>query len=106
MEPKYIGLDVHQSSTVVAVFTQKLSLGLAVLLIVACWLGMLFSQKTHREQFASAEPGEASEAQWPLGLALATQAAIAVLVALVSEVFVESVYGRRGAILSCWHFSW
>jgi Ca2+:H+ antiporter len=52
---------------------------------------MLFSLKTHREFFASAEHGEAGEAPWPLGLALATLAGVTVLVALVSEVFVESV---------------
>jgi Ca2+:H+ antiporter len=74
-----------------AAFAQKLSLGLAVLLIVAYGLGMLFSLKTHREPFASAESGEAGEAPWPLGLALATLAGVTVLVALVSEVFVESV---------------
>ena len=74
-----------------AAFAQKLSLGLAVLLIVAYGLGMLFSLKTHRELFASAESGEAGEAPWPLGLALATLAGVTVLVALVSEVFVESV---------------
>jgi Ca2+:H+ antiporter len=74
-----------------AAFAQKLSLGLALLLIVAYGLGMLFSLKTHRELFASAESGEAGEAPWPLGLALATLAGVTVLVALVSEVFVESV---------------
>jgi len=74
-----------------AAFAQKLSLGLAVLLIVAYGLGMLFSLKTHRELFASAESGEAGEAPWPLGLALPTLAGVTVLVALVSEVFVESV---------------
>jgi Ca2+:H+ antiporter len=74
-----------------AAFAQKLSVGLAVLLIVAYGLGMLFSLKTHRELFASAESGEAGEAPWPLGLALATLAGVTVLVALVSEVFVESV---------------
>ena len=74
-----------------AAFAQKLSLGLAVLLIVAYGLGMLFSLKTHRELFASAESVEAGEALWPLGLALATLAGVTVLVALVSEVFVESV---------------
>ena len=71
--------------------TQALSLGLAVLLIVAYALGMLFSLGTHREFFASAEHGEAGEAPWPLGLALVTLAGVTVLVALVSEVFVESV---------------
>ena len=74
-----------------AAFTETLSLGIAVLLIVAYGLGMLFSLKTHREFFGSAEHAEAGEAPWPLGLALATLAGVTVLVALVSEVFVESV---------------
>jgi len=78
-------------SAVGAAFSQKLSVGLAVLLIAAYGLGMLFSFKTHRELFASAESGEAGEAPWPLGVALATLAGVTVLVALVSEVFVESV---------------
>jgi Ca2+:H+ antiporter len=72
-------------------FTAKLSLGLAVLLIVAYGLGMLFSLKTHRELFASAEHAEEGEAPWPMGLALGTLAGVTVLVALVSEVFVGSV---------------
>ena len=80
-----------------AAFAQKLSLGLAVLLIVAYGLGMLFSLKTHRELFASAESGEAGEAPWPLGLALATLAGVTVLVALVSEIFVESVQQAAAA---------
>jgi Ca2+:H+ antiporter len=71
--------------------TQTLSLGLAVLLIVAYGLGMLFSLKTHREFFASEAGGEEHEAPWPLGMALVTLAGVTVLVALVSEVFVESV---------------
>ena len=36
-------------------------------------------------------PARADEAPWPMGLALATLAGVTVLVALVSEVFVESV---------------
>src|SRR5947199_9290588 len=52
---------------------------------------MFFSLKTHRELFVSAEHGEEGEAPWPIGLALATLAGVTLLVALVSEVFVESV---------------
>jgi Ca2+:H+ antiporter len=74
-----------------AAFTQKLSVGLSVLLIVGYGLGMLFSLKTHREEFGSAKHGEAGEEPWPMGLALATLAGVTVLVALVSEIFVESV---------------
>jgi Ca2+:H+ antiporter len=78
-------------STSRTAFVQTLSLGLAVLLIFAYGLGLVFSLKTHREFFGSAEHGEADEATWPLGLALATLGVVTVLVALVSEVFVESV---------------
>jgi Ca2+:H+ antiporter len=78
-------------SAAATAFSQQLSAGLAVLLIVAYALGMLFSLKTHRELFASAEHGEEGEAPWPLALALATLAGVTVLVALVSEIFVESV---------------
>jgi len=73
------------------IFNQMLSLGLAVLLIVTYGLSMLFSLKTHRELFVSAEYSEEGEAPWSLGLALSTLAAITVMVALVSEIFVESV---------------
>jgi Ca2+:H+ antiporter len=73
-----------------AAFTAQLSLGLSGLLIVAYGLGMVFSLKTHRELFASAEHGD-HEHVWPMSVALVALAAITVLVALVSEVFVESV---------------
>jgi len=72
-------------------FTRQLSLGLSVLLIIVYGLGMLFSLKTHRELFAAAEHEGGDEPPWPIGLALATLAGVTVLVALVSEVFVESV---------------
>jgi len=72
-------------------FTENLSVSLAVVLIATYGLGLLFSLKTHREFFGSAEHGDAGETPWPLGLALATLAGVTVLVALVSEVFVESV---------------
>ena len=74
-----------------AVMTQKLSLGLAVLLVIGYGLGLLFSLKTHREIFAGAEHAEAKQPAWPIGLALGTLAVVTVLVALVSEIFVESV---------------
>ena len=74
-----------------AALTHELSVALAVLLIVGYGLGLLFSLKTHREIFAGAEHAEAGEPAWPLRLALITLAVVTVLVALVSEIFVESV---------------
>jgi Ca2+:H+ antiporter len=70
---------------------QQISVGLAVLLIVAYALGLLFSLKTHRELFASEGGCGEGETHWPMGLALGTLAGVTVLVALVSEVFVGSV---------------
>jgi Ca2+:H+ antiporter len=75
-----------------ASFGDGASVALSLLLVVAYGLGLLFSLKTHAEVFGSAEHAEA-EAPWPLRPALVTLAGVTVLVALVSEVFVESVQG-------------
>jgi Ca2+:H+ antiporter len=81
-----------------AMFIQTLSALLSLLLIATYGLGLLFSLKTHREFFGGANHAQAGEVQWPLNLALATLAAVTVLVALVSEVFVESVQQAATAI--------
>src|SRR5438034_11316495 len=73
------------------VMAQKFSAALAILLIVAYGLGLLFSLKTHKELFASEDHGEKGEALWPIGLAVGTLVVVTVFVALVSEIFVESV---------------
>ena len=73
-----------------AKMTVTLSLALSILLIAIYGLGLLFSLKTHRDFFAGGDHGE-TDGEWPLGLALTTLAGVTVLVALVSEVFVESV---------------
>jgi Ca2+:H+ antiporter len=88
MMPSAIAETQSASSAAVV---QKLSLALAVLLIAGYGLALLFSLGTHREFFGSAKHGEEGEAPWPIGLALATLAGVTVLVALVSEIFVESV---------------
>ncbi len=71
-------------------FAHTLSAGLAVLLIITYGLGLLFSLHTHRKFFAGADH-ESHEEEWPVSLALGTLAGVTVLVALVSEIFVESV---------------
>ncbi len=78
-------------STAMSAFTEKLSIGLAVLLIAAYGFSLLFSLKTHRELFAGQEHGEDGEAPWPMGFALAVLAGVTILIALVSHVFVASV---------------
>lgn len=72
-------------------FTGRLSVAISVMLITAYALGLLFSLRTHRELYASVGGhAEAGEPPWPIGLAMATLAGVTVMVALVSEVFVES----------------
>jgi Ca2+:H+ antiporter len=72
-------------------FLADLSVGLSILLIVTYALGLLFSLVTHREFFASKGHAEEEGKPWPLGPAVAGLAVATVLIALVSEVFVESV---------------
>ena len=72
-------------------FSNKLSVGLAVLLIVTYGLSTLFTLWTHRESFGSVQHAEVGDAPWPIGVALGTLLGVTVLVALVSEIFVESV---------------
>ena len=73
-------------------FTLQLSIGLCVILLVAYVLGLLFSLGTHKEEFASAAHGAGDEEPvWPLPLAVGLLLAVTVVVALVSEIFVESV---------------
>ena len=81
----------HVDSGAGAAFTQQLSLGLSGLLIAAYALGMMFSLKTHRELFTAAGHDSHDEPVWPMQVALVTLAVVTVVVALVSEVFVESV---------------
>lgn len=72
-------------------FSESLSLGLSAILIASYALGMLFTLKTHRGYFDSAKHEGTNERAWPMPLALATLAGVTALVALVSEIFVESV---------------
>ena len=88
----------HLDSGSTARLAEKLSLGLAVLLIATYGLGMLFSLKTHKEVFASAASHDGDEAPWPMGLAIATLAGVTVVIALVSEVFVELLKDDRKAL--------
>lgn len=87
--PSFVGEP--ETSAAAAKFTHTLSAALAVVLIITYALGLLFSLKTHREFFGAAEHAGEHEEEWPMSLALATLAGVTVLVALVSEILVESV---------------
>src|SRR6187455_2616797 len=82
---------ISQVDAAAVTFSNKLSVGLAVLLIITYGLSALFSLWTHRESFGSVQHAEVGETPWPMGVALATLGGVTVLVALVSEIFVESV---------------
>jgi Ca2+:H+ antiporter len=79
-------LDLAQGASV----TEKLSTGLAILLIVAYGLSLVFSLNTHKDLFASEEHEKGAETL-PIGVAVGTLIAVTVLVALISEIFVGSV---------------
>ena len=84
-------LAEREPARAAAEFSHTLSLGLSLVLIVSYALGMLFSLKTHRELFASVRHEEHDEATWPTTLALGTLAGVTAVIALVSEIVVESV---------------
>ena len=87
----------ESDSVASAQVTQTLSVCLAAVLMLAYGLGLLFSLQTHRELFAGSEHVEAAGAAWPLRVAVATLAGVTILVALVSEIFVESVQAAAEA---------
>jgi Ca2+:H+ antiporter len=91
-------LTEADANSTAAKLTQNLSAGLAVVLIVTYALGLAFSLYTHREFFSGAGHTEPNEAEWPLGMALGTLAGVTVLVAFVSEVFVESLQQATTAL--------
>lgn len=70
---------------------QNLSAALAVLLILAYGLGLVFSLGTHKAELAAIGPQGDHEETWSLALSIGVLAGVTVLVALVSEIFVGSV---------------
>jgi Ca2+:H+ antiporter len=72
---------------------QALNIGIAILLLAAYGCYLLFSQKTHRETFASATadaaaPAEHEGAHWSLPRAILTLLGASVLAAWLSEILV------------------
>jgi Ca2+:H+ antiporter len=73
--------------------SQGLSLGISILLIGTYGLGLFFTLGTHREVFSRPTHHEAAQDPWPMRLALSVLAVTTIMVALVGEIFVESVTG-------------
>lgn len=71
----------------------KISLGIAILLMLIYMLSLLFSLKTHAGFFKSEEPEtkEEEEHVWPVKLSIIVLAISAICIAIVSEIFVEGV---------------
>lgn len=70
---------------------QTLSGALAVLLMLAYGLGLVFSLGTHRAELAALSAEGGHEEPWPMMLGIGVLAVVTLLVALVSEIFVASV---------------
>jgi len=80
---------------------QLLNVGIAVLLLVAYGLYLLFSLKTHPGTFASVEAGGASgheEGRWGLPRAVGSLLVAAVLAAWMSEILVGAAEGTGKAL--------
>lgn len=69
----------------------QISLGNAVVIMAMYVLTLLFSLKTHSEYFKSPELHVEGERHWPVKLSLGVLAVAAVCIAIVSEIFVESI---------------
>ena len=71
----------------------KISLGIAILLMVVYILSLLFSLKTHSDFFKSdEESGEHGEEHvWPVNVSVTVLIISAICIAIVSEIFVEGV---------------
>jgi len=70
---------------------ESLSLGISFILIAGYALGLLFSLGTHREMMTLHVEHEDEGEHWPVSLALVMLAVTTVVVALVSEIFIESL---------------
>ena len=79
---------------------QSLSLMLAVILLVTYGFSLVFTLGTHAKYFAAAAhvEAEAEEHVWPVSAAVIVLVGTTVAVALVSEIFVESLTGASAAL--------
>lgn len=70
-----------------------LALGIATILFIVYWLGLLFSLKTHKQHYAGGQSDSSVPdfAGWRTGVCIAILAVSTLLVAYLSEVIVHSV---------------
>jgi Ca2+:H+ antiporter len=76
---------------------QSLSLVISIILISTYALSLVFTLGTHKKYFSAAE-GHGEGHAWPLSVAVPTLLGTTLAVALVSEVFVESLTGASAEL--------
>jgi Ca2+:H+ antiporter len=80
---------------------QMLNIGIAVLLLIAYGLYLVYSLKTHKDSFASVDSGEEAhheEGQWSIPVAVGALVVASVLAAWMSEVLVGAAEGTGKAL--------
>jgi Ca2+:H+ antiporter len=76
---------------------QSLSLAISIILVITYALSLMFTLGTHKKFFSAAAHEQEGEA-WPLALAIPVLLVTTLAVALVSEVFVESLTGASAEL--------
>lgn len=80
------------------VLPQSLSLTIAVILLVTYGFSLVFTLGTHAKEFAASSGGETEDHLWPMSAAVIVLLGTTVAVALVSEIFVESLTGASASL--------
>ncbi len=81
------------------VLPQSLSLTIALILLATYGLSLVFTLGTHARYFAAASHGEAEEEHpWPVAVAVTVLVGTTIVVAVVSEIFVESLTGASASL--------
>ena len=80
------------------VLPQSLSLTIALILLVTYGFSLVFTLGTHAKEFAASSGGETEEHVWPMSAAVIVLLGTTVAVALVSEIFVESLTGASASL--------
>jgi Ca2+:H+ antiporter len=87
------------AATDLQVLPQSLSVAISVILLGVYGLSLVFTLGTHRKFFSAAATAHAESGQeWPVVTAVIILCAATVMVALVSEVFIESLNGAAATL--------
>lgn len=76
----------------------SLSVVIAIILLTTYALSLVFTLGTHKKYFAAAAHAETDEHVWPVAAAVVVLLGTTVAVALVSEIFVESLTGASASL--------